>query len=288
MKKLVFISLFIIFSISLFSQNFLSENKQWNVKLDNFGSITSTEIFFIDGDSVVNNLNYKKIWFSSDSLENSRFEGLLREVDNKVYFIPKFGEEGLLYDFNLNVGDTASIISLPSDGEFDIFITAIDSVEYDGVIRKRMHIDSEYITFDEYWIEGIGDCWGPLYTLIHSFIICPFWELACVHDNGELIYMNPNTSNCYEINVGIDEVPDSRKTSISPNPVSKDESFIIDSENHIRNIKIYNIDGRLVKTLSPSSSQSVKVSTRNLKKGMYLIQIELKDKKIHSTKLIIQ
>lgn len=288
MKKFSLIFLLFFFSISLFSQNFLSENKQWNVKLDNFGSITATEIFFINGDSIVDNLNYKKIWFSNDSLENSRFEGLLRELNNKVYYIPKFGEEGLLYDFNLNVGDTATIISLPSDGEFDIYITAIDSIEYEGVIRKRMHIDSEYNPFEEYWIEGIGDCWGPLYTLIHSFIICPFWHLACVHENGELIYMGPYSDNCYETNVGIDEFLDSQKISITPNPVSKGESFILESENNIQNIKIYNIDGSLVKTLSPSNTQLVKVSTCNMKKGMYLIQIQLKDQKFHSSKLLIQ
>lgn len=287
MKKLGLLFLAVLFSLSLFSQNFLSEGKQWNVKLEGWPGSVITEIFFIDGDSIVNNINYKQFWLSTDSLNSTTFQGLLREDAEKVYYLPLYGEEGLLYDFGLNVGDTASIISSYSEGEFEIFVAAIDTVEYEGVERKRMLISREISASTEYWIEGIGDNWGPLYTMIYDFIVCPYWELVCVHEYEELIYMLPYTENCYEMNVGIDELLQNSKVSLSPNPVKQGQSIEIKTINKIGIIQVYNVSGNLIKTIPSSFTKKQSIETRDLEKGFYLLRIEMEGGEVLTSKVLV-
>ena len=55
----------------------------------------------LNGDTVINSLNYKKIF------ENSLYAGALREDNKIIYFIPGNSlTEYLLYNFNLTVGDS--------------------------------------------------------------------------------------------------------------------------------------------------------------------------------------
>ncbi|NOR85990.1 MAG: T9SS type A sorting domain-containing protein [Bacteroidales bacterium] len=287
MKKTSLLFLATLFSLSLFSQNFLSEGKQWNVKLSSGDSYVNTEIFFIEGDSIVNNINYKQFWISTDSLNSATFQGLLRDESEKVYYLPIYGDEGLLYDFGLNVGDTTSIISLASEGEFEIFVAEIDTVEYEGVERKRMLIGREYSGSYEYWIEGIGDNWGPLYTMIYDFIVCPFWELVCVHEYEELIFMLPYTENCYEINVGIDELLQNSKVSLSPNPVQQGQFIEIEANYSIAEIQIYNLTGNHIKTIPSSFTNKQSIKTNDLEKGLYLLKIEMEDGEVLTSKVLV-
>ena len=289
MKKLSLLFLALVFSLSIFGQNFLSEGKQWNVRLEGWPGSVVTEIFFIDGDSIVNNLNYKQIWVSTDSLNTATFQGLLREEIEKVYYLPTYGDEGLLYDFGLNVGDTVSIISLPSqyEGEFEIFVAAIDTIEYEGVQRKRMLIDSEENTFTEFWIEGIGDTWGPLYTMIYNYGICPSWELICVHEYDELIYMVPYTESCYEVNVGIDELIQNSKILLSQNPVKQDQSIEVKADKAMGNIQVYSVSGKLIKTISSPFNKKQSIKTHDLKKGLYLLKIEMADGEVLTSKVLV-
>lgn len=289
MKKFTLLFLALLFYSSAFSQNFLSEGKQWNVMFSYGGSTLITEIFYIDGDSIVNNIDYKQIWLSTDSLNSATFQGLLRDESEKVYFIPTYGDEGLLYDFGLNVGDTVSIISLPSQyvGEIEIFVIAIDTIEYEGVQRKRMQLDSEHNYLTEYWIDGIGNNWGPLYTMIYNYGICPSWELICVHEYDELIFILPYIESCYEKNVGIDEILQNSNVSISPNPVQQGQIIEVEANNSIAEIQIYNVSGKLEKTISSSFTKKQGIDTHDLEKGFYLLKIEIEGGWVLTSKVLV-
>ena len=292
MKKLSLLSLALLFSLSVFSQNFLSTDKQWNVRIEAFGvggMQIATEIFFIDGDSTVNNLDYKQIWLSADSLSSATFKGLLREVSEKVYYLPVYGEEGLLYDFGLNVGDTAYVISLPNVGnsEFEIFITAIDTIENEGVQRKRIQFTSELSSNYEAWIEGIGSINGPLHTLVNDSWVCPFWLLTCVHDDEELIYKEPYTETCYETSVGIHELSQNSKLSLSQNPVKQGQSIDIEANSSIGIIHIYHISGKLIQTIPSSFTKKQSIKTNDLEKGLYLLKIEMEDGQVLISKVLV-
>lgn len=56
-EKIAFMITSIFFVNSLVSQDFMKDDKQWNVsEVMNFGGI-STVIYYIDGDSIYNNID---------------------------------------------------------------------------------------------------------------------------------------------------------------------------------------------------------------------------------------
>lgn len=262
----------LIFNL-VFGQNYISESKQWNVRLSSFGSY-STEIFIIEGDSMVDLLDYKKIWVSYDSLNTFHFQGLLREASNVVYYIPPNSSEGILYDFNLEPGDDALVRNIfCGDQEVPIHVFDVDTVEIFGVERKRWHIGN-YDYADEFWIEGIGSLYGPLYTSFEYCIVCPYWELLCYYENEALLYTMPGQDECYQLSVGIEENQATIDLQIIPNPVVRGRQLEVQTSEDILNIKIYNASGMLMETYELISGQKINIETSKLKQGVYFMKAE--------------
>jgi hypothetical protein len=181
------------------SQNFISEGKRWNVKEDNWGDII-TEIFKIEGDSNVNTINYKKVWRTDDStMINWWLTGLIREDSGKVYFKNEYGE-GLLYDFNLEAGDTAYVTNLYCE-EIQIIIDSVDTVNYFGVDWKRFSLAWS----EEYWFEGIGSTCGPFHSSFFNCIFDVWFELLCFSENDTLLYIKQGENDCFQYFVGLQE-----------------------------------------------------------------------------------
>ena len=142
MKKIIFLLVQIAFIASVYSQGFLKQGLTWNNT--NGGSFTQYTNFTyrVNGDTAINSINYKIIkenYPDRDSNWNTSFYA--REENNKWYFrFPnKIKEKKLLYDYNVNVGDTVSVYSrYYYDGNETV--TAVDSVSLEnGEIRKRIH-----------------------------------------------------------------------------------------------------------------------------------------------------
>ena len=68
----------------------------------------TTKYYFIDGDSIVGNTAYKKLYYYKDEQHAERFyEGLMRKDESKWYFVPQGkNREYLMYDFNITEGST--------------------------------------------------------------------------------------------------------------------------------------------------------------------------------------
>jgi len=58
MKSVVLFTALMLSQLA-FSQNFISENKLWHVR-EEFWGLIDTQIFKIEGDTLINSLNYKK------------------------------------------------------------------------------------------------------------------------------------------------------------------------------------------------------------------------------------
>jgi hypothetical protein len=246
----------------------------------------STEIFFIDGDSVVNSVNYNKIWVSYDSLLTWHYQGLLREVSNIVYYIPPDGNEGILYDFNLEIGDSAYINNLFCS-DIPIYVVDIDTVEYFGVSRKRWLLgENGYV--QESWVEGIGSMHGPLYTKFEYCIICPVWNLLCYHNNDTLEYIMNGYTDCYQTSVGIIEEYDDTGFAIYPNPIRKGSSIYITTNSVPSNISVYNSSGILMRSLNSTTDTKIKIETNIFKPGLYLITITSSDDKVKTQKILVE
>jgi len=219
MKPTIFFVL-VLFSLSVAHGQkyvpFPTENAEWNVLLSrsidySFSKpyITSIINYFIQGDTVINNKTYHKLYNKSDT-SNKTFKGGLREEEKRIYYLScgtggyslqvksmsneikncikrqiNYSEnEILLYDFNKNrVGDSL-FANCP--------IIDIDSVWIHNTYRKRYKIPNDYV------IEGIGSVKQGLFGYITPLPICSYfaWEFLCFSQNGESVYKNPAYMNC--------------------------------------------------------------------------------------------
>ena len=268
-KELSIASLLVLICFSVFGQNFISTDKKWNVKLTGYPNSFITEFFKIEEDSTVNTMFYNKVWISTDSLNSWTFQGLLREDSNVVYYLPPGMNEGVLYNFNLEIGDTALVKNMFSgNDEVPVSVIDIDTIVYFGVPRKRWHLGDNGFT-NEYWVEGIGSLNGPLYTKYWYSIICPVWELLCFHEGDTLLYVLPGSQVCYQSTVGLDDTSNKEfNMEVFPNPVS---NIITIKTGRNSVIEITNLQGQILKKYK-STDKNTTIDVSDLSNGIYLIK----------------
>jgi hypothetical protein len=146
---------------------------------------------------------YLMVMEATDSLHtNWDMIGYIREdtLTGKVFF-RKWDGEGLIYDFNLQIGDSVTINNYYA-GFADVTLICgnIDSVNINGQFKKRIYLYRYYP--GEYpadiWIEGIGSTGGLLYSgLGGAAVASPIWKLLCCSQNDTLIYMDSIYNRCF-------------------------------------------------------------------------------------------
>lgn len=261
--------------------NFIEDGKQWNVRLSNFENYV-TEILIFDGDSIIDNVSYKKLYSSYDSLNSLNFKALIREENNKVYLRHYNQPEALIYDFNLSLGESTTIYSPEGQGFIEVTIEDVSWIEYEGFYRKKYTLDGNY---DEYWIEGIGSCFGPIYSKVYDFIVCPDWTMTCAYSEEGQIYQY-NDYPCYDIKTGITPLAE-KSISIFPNPVISGQEYRIINDHIIKEVLIYNYSGQLIQQIEILDKNETLLSTKNLTKGIYMLVIKDINGQHSSSKLII-
>lgn len=137
---------------------------------DDFGAPTGpTTAYMLNGDTTIGNQNYKQVF------RHQNYAGALREANKTIYFIPdtSAGNEYVLYDFNLQVGDTivAPYGGAPCANNDTVVVWQIDSVLTSNGYYKQWHLSSLAT-----WIEGIGS---------FNYLLEPALNL-CVSGNDRL------------------------------------------------------------------------------------------------------
>jgi len=275
-RSIIFSALLVYLLMStVFAQGIVSEENGWNVYATGYPGFIGTETYKIQGDSLLDGKDYKIIWMTYDSLGiNWSYQGLLREDSNKVFFIPPGSTEGLLYDFNLQAGDTTWVKNMFCfDNEVEVVINGIDTVEYYGKLRKRWLIDYEY-GMEEYWIEGIGSSLGPLHSKYYMCIVCPTWDLLCFHKGDTLLYSMTPSEICYVTSVGIKELIPAESINIFPNP-ARDKFEVRSVEFEVECVEIYNADGQKIFAEENVGSKNIAIDVSQFKAGIYLCRIRL-------------
>ncbi len=230
-------------------------------------SIGNYDIWFTE-DTVVDGLKYTKLMAEAKTLDNNyHFSGLwflLREENEKVWKRQLNNpDEILLYDFTASVGDTLTI------GDFGqrLIVDSIGTVQIGNADRKKFWLRLQSnnpggYQFTETWVEGIGSDYGLLWS---GYLSIPDgWHcLLCFHQNGELVWENPEYGTCtYD---AIEENKDS-EISIYPNPVG--DRVIIEGI-EVAEVEVYNALGQRVRTVR--STNEINVS--GLQEGVYLLFI---------------
>lgn len=306
MKKLKLIILFLVIKLCVNAQTYFplpDSNAVWTVF--HYGQ-TGTDIqkFGMYGDTIINSLSYKKIyedWAPIFNINNASYRGAIREINKKI-FIVHFtnNSETLLYDFNLNVGDTAKVITY-SGWQYAYKVASVDSINLNGQYHKRWKFNQYNPTFhyEEYWIEGIGSSFGLLSPLWSGSDNC--FTLLCASQDSTLIYQYsiPNNPDCYwpitydcegVLNpVGITEInPKEDRVVLFPNPFTNSAILKISTELNNATLKIYDVLGQEVLTNSHLNGQEIKINRGNLSSGNYYYKLIQKNVLISTGKLIIE
>lgn len=213
------------------------------------------------GDTTISTINYRKVF------KYVYYAGALREDNKIIYFVPDTSStEYLLYNFNLNVGD--SIIH-PYGGAVctndTLIVWNVDSVMASDGYHRRLWFNS-----NAQWIEGIG---AVYYLLEPCNVLCVSGNdyLECISTDSSLNY----PSGYLSCMVSVPELSiENSKISINPNPVAN-ELTVKTNLDHPLEFKLYDITSR--KILSKTFNNSTIINLEHLTSGVYLYEVESKD-----------
>jgi len=246
--------------------SFPSTNANWVYQYFNEfqqpGPFTS---YTINGDTVIANRNYKRI-SGCAYLFGICNSGCIRDSNNVVYFIPDTcSTEYVLYDFNLNIGDT---LFHPYDenltGHNFIIVWDVDFVTASDGIHRRFLLSSQTV-----WIEGIGS---------ESYLFMPSWESFGLSGNDRLQCMATDSGDWYGSSSCIASIynPIDLKNSvlIYPNPFSSSAKLEFKCLIQNGELILFNSFGEMVRKEYISSTTSYLLERKSLLNGFYFLQLK--------------
>jgi hypothetical protein len=265
---------------------------------------TGTDIFKYGmfGDTTFNGFSYKKIYQSTDynfNLSNSLYRGAIREINKKIYRTYNGqNPESLLYDFTINVGDTAKITNGYGQ-QCSVKVDSIDYIMIYGQSHKRWKFNEGSFHYNEYWIEGIGSTFGLLLPLKNGSDNC--YDLLCLSKDSTIIYHRNiiNNTDCYSpisfdcdgvvntTSISEDNLKNSKSTFF-PNPFSSSAILKVNTGLENATITIYDILGQEVLKESHLNGEEIKINKGNLANGNYYYKISQKELIIAKGKFIIE
>jgi len=307
MKKLFSISLFSLCSVFANAQAYIyhtmpDSNAVWRVD-HNFTPcgppyLNSSYQYTMGVDTTVGIYTYKKIYKSgmgfcggSGYYFSNYYVGGMRQdsINKKVYFVfPGFGDT-LLYDFNLNVGDTMHTVGAylgdpTNPASYSYIITSIDSVLVGSNYHKRYNT----VPFSGFSIiEGVGGTCGLIEPLISyiddQFILQCFTHNTAIYPSS--VSSCPLIANTVSINKWM---LSTNGISIAPNPIY-DEGLLElnDKSELIINVNIYNSFGVLIHQSQNLSLKKFKINRTDFAPGIYLIKVSSSKDKLFVTKFIV-
>ena len=283
--------------------------------------------YFINGDTIIENETWQKIYFTNNYLGGVDFKGemnyvaALRENEQKQ-ILAKFSHlpEFVLYDFSLEIGDTIwyeHAAESAVDGNYPFYFDDDDDfysphykvvVDKDSVLlengeyRNRLTLYSyvdHYGNIDiaNHWVEGFGCTrWSGLF---HPIVVIRLdngdgVSFACFMQDDEVIYLNnPYCDDCLcETFTSIDHVDNTDELlNVYPNP-SKGNLTIAISESATGNLvlRITDISGKITFEQFLRNQRQINMNLGTYKSGFYIIQLwdVGRNKLMENRKIIIE
>ncbi len=244
------------------------------------------ERLVFEGDTVLNGQVYKKAqnrYVCANSAFADRFWAYFRtDATNSRLWIysPQTGQETLVMDLNLAVGDVADLMV---DG---LPLSVVSVEQIDG--RKVVNFWNDELASLPYglqqfgsfrYIEGIGPTWirGTSQTTTYDFPI----GLSCIKQDGEIIFENSEMHQEFQycadtcwvvIPIATKERQQSLPVSLFPNP-SSDGFLNISSEAPLAQYSLYTLDGRLLQTATLRAEQE-QLDLRAYTTGIHWLRIQ--------------
>jgi hypothetical protein len=247
----------------------------------------------ISDDTVINSQVYHKLSipfiqhnFTDLCSEVVGYQGAVRQDTSikKVFIVLSTDTiEQLLYDFNMQVGDTVRGI-LNNNLLDDEIVQSIDSILVGNNYRKRWNINPYY---NISLIEGIGSTYGLIKSSPGNIVDQPDYSLTCFSQNGFTLY--PDTfTNCEIIN-GVKNISSSLfETSIAPNPFHNSASLKINSVTEMVTMRIYSPIGLLVREDKVLNGEKYILKRGELRNGIYFLQLMNTEGQTTNEKFILE
>jgi len=246
----------------------------------------------ITGDTTINEIQYKMVLTSSDSMLNDwSVAGFIRDVGQKVFYRQKNVEtDCLLYDFGCSEGDTLNLNCWCTDSLTHFKVDSIRFLPVMGINRKHIYLSYLNNSSNEIWIEGIGSLSGLLNGGGRGNCMTGFHEgLLCCSKNGEKIYQYSKFADC---NIGSlinnSEYNNlNQLLSLYPNPANNKITISNPSSISIKKIELIDFSGRIVQLWEASQLFENTLNIQQIPPGIYLLKATT-DTGIKTGKLVVQ
>lgn len=290
MKTTILLSILLLPTI-LFGQvinHFDNLDSKWNVaktypagnqQNPNFVATTTT-VYGFQGDTLINSEQWFKLYSASDSLfqNNLVYRGLLREENNKVFYLDTLNQLDTLYDFSLNVGDSVLFDLYGMFPEW-LQVVNVDSVHINGGYYRRLKFAeptmNAFDELNEIWIEGIGSIHGPLFPnfpVKFSQEMPDSMLITCTFSNNQHVWQHQSYPSCYvNIILRVDHL-EFYDFKIYPNPFT-DRIHIDNIGLQHYELTLLNSLGQTVKRMQVNDGNQI-IDLTELKTGIYLLKID--------------
>ena len=184
---------------------------------------------------------------------------------NPLYFgfDPDFGNDfEVLYDYGLNVGDTALSYSSSSG---TVIVQSVDFVDIQGVQKKRIFLNN-----GDVWIKGMGSKFHPLHPKMFVFEVVYNTCLAqLTYAGSSPIDAHTFVGDCDCATIGINDLDQSNQVEIYPNPTNQAAVKVI-SDLEILDITVNDMSGK-AQNVFFDGNESLELT--NLNNGVYFLSI---------------
>jgi len=166
--------------------------------------------------------------------------GLYRTQGDSVFAIsPDSLEEGLLYDYSLNAGDTFFLDPKIEYGGYRRDYATVytsDSVQLlTGEWVKRLEFGTTY------WIYGVGTTYGGLFAPWHVGSVSGDINLVCLALDSIALYSDGDLENCRGV-LQSTSSPAPEIISVFPNP-NQYGSYTITTDQPVSELRVYSLSG---------------------------------------------
>ena len=214
------------------------------------------------------------------------YYGSFREdtILKKVYFIPYWNpNEQLLYDFNLQLGDTLSGVNQGNH----TYVGTVDSILIGTDYRRRLGIVCELFSNNPYvyLIEGIGSTSGlvePMNIPFEGYIV-----LYCFTQDGIHLYQSSDPhSTCDYLSVM--EIEPNKSFNTAPNPFNQSTQITLPQTYRSITLEVYNIQGQQVAQYQYADCDKIQLQRNHLNSGLYFLKLTGDDGEVMTGKVVVE
>lgn len=250
------------------------------------------------GDTMVNNLSYKKLWryglYGTGNPAITTYSyvvALVREdtVARQVYqilkypIIPSCGSEHIMYDFSLNIGDTLEDCNLALWPLDKLPSRKIDTSLFKTIGNKNRRGLSYTAWTLEDGLKGLVPfTYHEGYGYQRSGIMLR--GAACYQ------YCEGSLTDCNIILANL-ELEEKLGLQLSPNPVtattSSDLNISSKSPAFSANILLSDFSGRVLQNIKVDHANSISIDVSDLDNGLYFVQLRQRNRVLAVEKLVV-